>query len=84
MTFEETLKGYMGTLDLDLRKKPEGFSRYMDQKVTPDVLTFIADCILNFLGGKNPDTVFTTKDIWDFQYFQKNTIAIFGKPSFSA
>lgn len=81
MTFEETLKGYMGTLDLDLRKKPEGFSRYMDQKVTPDVLTFIADCILNFLGGKNSDTVFTTKDIWDFQYFQKNTIAIFGKPS---
>lgn len=81
MTFEERIREYIGTIDLDLRKKPEGFSRYMDQKVTPDVVTFISDCIVNFLGGKDPQTVFTTKDLWDFQYFQKNTVAIFGKPS---
>lgn len=81
MTFEESLRKYISGLDLDLRKKPEGFSRYMDQKVTPDVLTFIADCIVNFLGGKESGMVFTTKDLWDFQYFQKNTVAIFGKPS---
>lgn len=81
MTFEEKIREHVGTIDLDLRKKPEGYSRYMDQKVTPDVLTFIADCIVNFLGGKDPSTVFTTKDLWDFQYFQKNTVAIFGKPS---
>ncbi|NQV75118.1 MAG: hypothetical protein HQ491_03600 [Bacteroidetes bacterium] len=81
MTFEESLRQYIDEIDLDIRKKPEGYSRYMDQKVTPDVLTFIADCIVNFLGGKDPQTVFTIKDIWDFEYFQKNTIAIFGKPS---
>ncbi len=79
--FEELIKRHVAGLDLDLRKKPEGYSRYMDQKVTPDVLTFIADCIVNFLGGKASGTVFTTKDIWDFPYFQKNIMAIFGKPS---
>jgi len=67
--------------DFDLRKKPDGYSRYMDQKVTPDVLTFIADCVVNFLGDKKPGTIFTVKDIWNFPYFQKNIVAIFGKPS---
>jgi hypothetical protein len=81
MTFEESARQHLAQIDLDLRKKPEGFSRYMDQKVTPDVLAFIADCIVNFVGGKDPNTIFTTKDIWGFQYFQKNTVAIFGKPS---
>lgn len=81
MSFEESIRKYLANLDLDIRKKPDGYSRYMDQKVTPDVLSFIADCVVNFLGGKTPDTVFTIKDIWDFQYFQKNTVAIFGKPS---
>jgi hypothetical protein len=81
MIFEDIIRKHIGSLNLDLRKKPEGFSRYMDQKVTPDVLTFIADCIVNFLGGKESDVVFTTKELWDFQYFQKNTVAIFGKPS---
>ncbi len=81
MIFEDIIRKHIGSLDLDLRKKPEGFSRYMDQKVTPDVLTFIADCIVNFLGGKESSVVFTTKELWDFQYFQKNTVAIFGKPS---
>ena len=81
MSFEELMRKHVATVDLDIRKKPDGYSRYMDQKVTPDVLTFIADCIVNFLGGKNPDTIFTTKDIWDFPYFQKNTVAIFSKPS---
>jgi hypothetical protein len=81
MIFEKIARKYLENLDLDLRKKPKGFSRYMDQKVTPDVLSFIADCIANFLGGKDASMVFTTRDLWDFQYFQKNTVAIFGKPS---
>ncbi|MDO8523520.1 MAG: hypothetical protein Q7S12_04585, partial [bacterium] len=78
---EDLLKQHFDQLDLDIRKQAPGYSRFMDQKVTPDVLSFIADCVLNFLDGKDPDTVFTTKDVWDFQYFQKNIVAIFGKPS---
>jgi hypothetical protein len=79
--FKDLLIKYFQKVDLNIRTKPDGYSRFMDQKVTPDVVTFIADCIVNFLGGKEINTVFTNKDIWDFQYFQKNTIAIFGKPS---
>lgn len=78
---EDLLKQHFNQLDLDIRKQTPGYSRFMDQKVTPDVLSFIADCVLNLLDGKDPGNVFTTKDIWDFQYFQKNIVAIFGKPS---
>lgn len=63
--------------DFDLRKKFSGYSRYMDQKVTPDVLAFIADCILNL--PEIPS--FTVRDIWESDYFEKNTKAIFGKPA---
>ncbi|MBI2484364.1 hypothetical protein HYV71_04235 [Candidatus Uhrbacteria bacterium] len=49
----------------------------MDQKVTPDVLAFIADCVLNLPDSES----FTVRDIWESDYFEKNTKAIFGKPA---
>lgn len=78
---EDSLRQHFSQIDLDIRKQAPGYSRFMDQKVTPDVVSFISDCIVNFLDSKDPATVFTNKDIWDFQYFQKNIVAIFGKPS---
>ena len=63
--------------DLDIRKKFSGYSRFMDQKVTPDVLSFISDCILNL--PESPS--FTVREIWESGYFEKNTKAIFGKPA---
>lgn len=77
----DLLEKHFSGLELDIRKKPNGYSRFMDQKITPDVLSFIADCIVNYLGDKDPRTEFTVKTIWDFPYFIKNTIAVFGKPS---
>lgn len=73
----ELLEKHLQSLDLDIRKKFPGYSRYMDQKVTPDVLAFIADCILNL--PESPS--FTARDIWESDYFEKNTKAIFGKPA---
>lgn len=61
----------------DIRKKFLGYSRFMDQKVTPDVLAFIADCVLNLPD----DESFTVRNIWESDYFEKNTKAIFGKPA---
>lgn len=78
---EDVLKDYFKNTNLDIRKKPAGYSRFMDQKVTPDVVTFIADCIVNFLGANSSKTSFTVSDIWTFPYFIKNAIAVFGKPS---
>ena len=63
--------------DLDIRKKNSGYSRFMDQKVTPDVLSFISDCILNL---PEPN-FFSVKIIWQSNYFIKITKAFFQKPS---
>lgn len=71
----DIIKNYLNQFDLDIRKT--GDARFMDQKCTPDVVCFIADCVMN-LADKNQ--FFTVKDIWNSQYFIKNTRAIFNKP----
>jgi len=55
-------------------------ARFIDQKCTPDVLSIIADCVIN-LRENDPQKEFTVKDIWDSNYFIKNVKAIFNKPS---
>ncbi len=69
---------YLNKFDLDLRKSKNG--RFIDQKVTPDVLSFIADCIINYTSG-DQNNEFCVKDIWYDEYFNKNVEMIFGKPS---
>lgn len=71
----KTISDFLNQFDLDVRKS--GDSRFMDQKCTPDVVCFIADCIMNL----DPQGEFVVQDIWDMQYFVKNASAIFGKPS---
>jgi len=74
----EKITEYLNKFNLDLRKSKNG--RFIDQKVTPDVLSFIADCIINYTSG-NQDKEFCIKDIWHDEYFNKNIEMIFGKPS---
>ena len=71
----QTISNYLRQYDLDVRKS--GDARFMDQKCTPDVVCFIADCLINL----DPQVEFTVQDVWDMQYFIKNASAIFGKPS---
>lgn len=70
-----TISNYLAQYDLDVRKS--GDARFMDQKCTPDVVCFIADCLINL----DPQGQFTVQDVWNMQYFIKNASAIFGKPS---
>lgn len=49
--------------------------RFMDQKVTPDCLSFIADCALQL--GKSD---FTVQDIWQSTYFAETVRMVWGKP----
>lgn len=72
---KETIITYLNQFDLDVRKS--GDARFMDQKCTPDVVCFIADCIVNTLDSSKE---FTVNDIWSAQYFIKNAKAIFNKP----
>lgn len=71
----KTISDFLNQFDLDVRKS--GDARFMDQKCTPDVVCFIADCIMNL----DPQGEFVVQDIWDMPYFVKNASAIFGKPS---
>ena len=52
--------------------------RFMDQKVTPDVLHFIAGCVLNL--PEIDQSHFTKDTIWKSEYFKKNVPIVFGKP----
>ena len=71
----QEISNYLNQYDLDIRKL--GDARFMDQKCTPDVVCFIADCIINL----NPQGEFIVQDIWDMPYFIKSASAIFGKPN---
>ena len=61
---------------LDVRKT--GDARFSDQKCTPDIVCFIADCIVN-TECKNKE--FGVQDLWQTDYFCENTQAIFCKPA---
>ena len=71
----ETINKFLNQFDLDVRKTRD--ARFADQKCTPDVVCFNADCILNIV---QQGQTFTVSDIWDSQYFIKNAVAVFGKP----
>ncbi len=62
--------------DFDIRKTHN--ARYVDQKCTPDIVCFIADCILNTSCATR---TFTINDLWDERFFIDNCRIIFGKPS---
>jgi len=72
----EKLKKYFKNFDFDIRKTKN--ARFIDQKVTPDVLSIIADCILNYIDN-NGVSEFTSTDIWRDEYSNENVIDIFGK-----
>ena len=75
----ERIKEHLSKLDLDIRKTRD--ARFMDQKITPDVLSIIADCVVNYIDDKKDENIeFTTKDIWNYQYSNDNVKAIFNKP----
>ncbi len=71
----QEISTFLNLYDFDVRKS--GDARFMDQKCTPDVVCFIADCLINL----NPQGEFTVQDVWNMQYFVKSASAIFGKPS---
>ena len=62
--------------DFDIRVNHD--ARFVDQKCTPDIVCFIADCIIS-TNCANKD--FSVNDLWSEKYFVQNCKVIFGKPS---
>lgn len=75
MDIRDIITSFLAPYDLDIRKSQ--YARFTDQKCTPDIVSFLADCIMNIVATK---PVFTMYDIWQSQYFITNTRAFFNKP----
>jgi len=73
------LEEFLSKRDLDIRKTNN--ARWIDQKCTPDVLTIIADCVLEYLKDKEENQWFSAKDIWHHDYTVDNVVDIFQKPN---
>ena len=77
MLAQQDIINFCNQYDYDIRKSHNG--RWIDQKCAADVVTVIADCIYNFVQ-ENPNTEFTTADIWHSKYAVENVESIFKKP----
>lgn len=55
-------------------------ARFMDQKVLPDVLSAVSECIIEFIKD-NRNREFTVRDIWDSPYAQTLITESFNKPN---
>ncbi|MDR2972376.1 MAG: hypothetical protein LBU83_10680 [Bacteroidales bacterium] len=71
----EEIRTYLNQFDFDVRKSND--ARFVDHKCTPDIVSFIADCVLNMIATK---PVFVITDIWETEYFIHNSRVIFNKP----
>ena len=71
------IEGFLNQFnDFDIRQTHD--ARYVDQKCTPDIVCFIADCILSTSCATK---IFSINDLWEERYFINNCRVIFGKPS---
>jgi hypothetical protein len=76
------INNYFSSFNFDIKTTKN--ARFMDQKVTPDVVCMIADCVLNFIETKeNQNIKFSSTDIWKHEYSNTNIKEIFGKTDIS-
>ncbi|WP_167849450.1 restriction endonuclease [Weissella confusa] len=67
---------YLQTLNLDIRVSGNG--RWMDQKVTPDVLSLVAQTILDYSTTNKKS--FSNRDLFQSTEFLDTVAQFFGKP----
>lgn len=74
---ENLLREFIGEQHYDIRITKNG--RWIDQKCTPDEISFVAECALALTAetGKN---VFLSPDVWRSPYAVRKVQQFFGKP----
>lgn len=77
MLTQENVAAALDRRNYDLRVSGNG--RWIDQKCAADVITVVADCIMNY-GAAHAGELFTTPDVWHYDYTVENVEAIFRKP----
>ncbi|GAA8127978.1 hypothetical protein NP0148_03450 [Helicobacter pylori] len=78
---EQQIIDFLKLRNYDIRKTQN--ARWIDQKCTPDVLSLVADCILEFTQY-NIEKSFSIRDIWDSPYTNENVKMIFSKPDLNS
>jgi len=80
---ESQISDFLAKHNYDVRKS--GNARWIDQKCAADVLTIVADCILQFVEKNHENGTFnaefTSIDIWHYDYTIANVEKIFKKPN---
>ena len=78
MSIDEQIIAHLNQYDdYDIRRTRNG--RFTDQKVTPDVLSTVADCVLNYVG-QNLQKEFSRVDLQRCDYTKNCISMLFGKP----
>lgn len=77
MLTQQAIIDFCNQYNYDIKKSGNG--RWIDQKCAADVVTVVADCIYNY-ALQDEDGIFTTPEIWHYQYTVENVEAIFKKP----
>ncbi|KNE17146.1 hypothetical protein [Helicobacter pylori] len=78
---ESQIINFLKLSDYNIRKTQN--ARWIDQKCTSDVLSIIADCILEFTQYSIKKS-FSVKDIWNNPYTNENVKMIFSKPDLNS
>lgn len=73
----EKIQSFLNEHNYDIRKTRN--ARWIDQKCTMDVLSVVADCILEAVTDDKSE--FVVADIWKNRYTIDNVQAIFNKPN---
>ncbi|TPH44079.1 restriction endonuclease [Helicobacter pylori] len=78
---ESQIINFLKLSDYNIRKTQN--ARWIDQKCTSDVLSIVADCILEFTQYSIKKS-FSVKDIWNNPYTNENVKMIFAKPDLNS
>ncbi len=78
---ESQIINFLKLSDYNIRKTQN--ARWIDQKCTSDVLSIVADCILEFTQYSIKKS-FSVKDIWNNPYTNENVKMIFSKPDLNS
>ena len=74
---KDTIQRFLEQHNYDIRMTHNG--RWIDQKCTMDVVSIVADCIMEYMKDREEGT-FTVKDIWYHDYTVENVQNVFRKP----
>lgn len=76
----QKINNQMTSKNLDVRVTND--ARFFDQKVTPDVLCAVCECIIEYLNA-DCSKEFTKNDIWHSEFAQELITTAFSKPDLS-